>query len=131
MSKKSTHHSRKHKHSPNTAPQPPLGSSWHSAVISSIKETFLNHGVGGHHHSFDDELSDDGLWKKKLIWASKFLILAVIIAIFPFLSNHFWSEDSVAMEIFVFVIFELTAIALGISGIVSIKDAIKIRSNTK
>lgn len=127
MSRKSKHKSQSRAKPPKTVPQHSSNSTWRAAMASYLKEFWLNHGVGGYHHSFDEDLSNEGLWKKKLIWAPQLLITAVILAVFPFFSKDFFTTESVPMGIFIFLVFEATAISMCIVGIVKIRDALKIR----
>lgn len=46
---------------------------------------------------------------------------------FPFLLQRFFTTESVPMGIFIFLVFEATAISMCIVGIVKIRDALKIR----
>ncbi len=76
-------------------------------------------------------MNEEGLWKKKLIWAPHLLIAAVVLAVFPFCCKEFFATETARMGVFVFLVFEVTAIGMGIGGIMKIKDAIKIRSENK
>lgn len=131
MSSKSKHKSKGRAKAKKTVSQPSLKSSWGGAVVSFLKEFWLDRGVGGYHHNFDEDLNDEGLWKKKLIWASQLLIMAVVLAVFPFYRKEAFAAESAPTAIFTFFIFEVTAIGMGIGGIVKIKKAIRIRSKTK
>ncbi len=99
--------------------------------MSFLKEFWLNHGVGGHHYNFDEELSDEGLWKKKLIWAPNLLVAAAVLAVFPFYRKEAFALEPTPIEVFIFCVFEVTAIGIGINGIVQIKEAIEIKSKNK
>lgn len=131
MSRKTKHKSKRRAKPQKTVPERPLKSSWEAAAVSFLKEFWLNHGVGGHHHNFDEELNDEGLWKKKLIWAPHLLIAAVVLAVFPFCRKEAFAVEPAPIEVFIFLVFEVTAIGIGINGIVKIKEAIEIRSKNK
>ena len=131
MSRKSKHKSKKREKFQKAAPQRLVKSSWGAAAKSFLKKFFLNHGVVGYHHDFEEDLNEEGLWKKKLIWAPHLLIAAVVLAVFPFCCKEFFATETARMGVFVFLVFEVTAIGMGIGGIMKIKDAIKIRSENK
>lgn len=131
MGKKSKCRSKRRAKPQKPVTQCPLKSSWRSAAMSFLKEYFFNHGVGGYFHDFDEELNDEGLWKKKLIWAPHLLIAAVVLAIFPFYRKDVFAAESAPMEVFTFLVFEVTAIGMGIGGIIKIKDAIRIKLKNK
>lgn len=131
MSRKSKHKSKMRAEPQKAVPQRPLKSSWGAAVVSFLKEFFLNFGDGLFHLSYEEDLSDEGIRKKDLIWGPLFLITAVSIAFLPFYRWEVVVEQSVPMRFFLVLVLEAVAIGIGIGGIVMIKNAITKRSKNK
>ena len=74
--------------------QDPGGSSWGAAVVSFLKEYFLNPGESTLHYDYDDELSQEGKRKKNLIWGPLILSSGVVIALLPILRWEVVAEES-------------------------------------
>lgn len=133
MSQKSKHKSksnRKVKHQ-KAETQHPLKSSWGAAVLSFLKEFFLNFGDSWYHLSYDEDLSEEGMRKKDLIWAPIFLITAIVFALLPFFRWEVIAEQSIPIRFFLSLGVEVAAIGMGTAGIVKMRHAIKNRTKNK
>lgn len=131
MGRKSKHKSKRRAKPQKTVPQRPLKSSWGAAVVSFLKEFFLNVGDSWYNLSYEEDLSDEGKRKKDLIWGPILLISAVLTALLPFYRWEFVVEQSLPVRFFLVLAVEAVAIGIGIGSIVMIKNAIKTKSNKK
>lgn len=129
MSRKSKQKSNRKAKPQKTVPQRPLQSSWGAAVKSFLKEFFLNHGVNGYHDSYEEDLSNEGIRKKDLIWGPLFLVAAISIALLPFYRWGSFAEESLPSRIFLIFVLEAAAIGMGIGGFTRIRNAIKTKSS--
>lgn len=104
-------------------------------MLPFLKEFFLNFGDGWHHLSYDEELSEEGIRKKDLIWAPIFLITAIAFALLSFFLSFFRWEvigaQSIPIRFFLVLVMETAALGMGTVGIVKMRHTIKNRTKNK
>lgn len=111
--------------------QDPGGSSWGAAVVSFLKEYFLNPGKSTLHYDYDDELSQEGKRKKNLIWGPLILSSGVVITLLPILRWEVVAEESWPVRIFTTLVVVAAGIGMGISGFLIIKNSLKSKDKQK
>lgn len=93
-------------------------------MVSFLKELFLNFSGPGHLY-YDENLTDAGKKRKKLLWGSIMLIMMLVTALLPLKIWNMIVPDVLAGKIFVTVICEGFAVFIGSIGIIMIKEALK------
>ncbi len=104
-----------------------LKSSWSAAIISYLKEFFLNNsnGVNFYHLEYDENLSEEGKRKKDLIKGPELIIGALIIGLLPLYRIDFMLEQNIIVRIVLLIVEEAVAISIGYMGITTTIRAIK------
>ena len=87
-------------------------STWGAAVVSFLKEFFLNSGDIGVHWEYEENLADEGSRKKKLIWAVIFVLQGIFFA-----STIIWRWDVYAEHPFAGADTEALGIGMIVWGV--------------
>lgn len=83
---------RKKKPKPNSKP---TLSSWGGAILSFLKEFFLN-GDSAVRFSYEENLTKEGKRKKELIWAVLSVLEGMFLLVFPFFNHNIVAEHPAA-----------------------------------
>ncbi len=78
-----------------TKNQTPETSSWCGAVLSFLKEFFLN-GDSAVRFSYEENLTKEGKRKKELIWAVLSVLEGMFLLVFPFFNHNIVAEHPAA-----------------------------------
>ncbi len=111
--------------------QDPGRSSWGAAIVSFLKEFFLNSGDTILHYDYEDELSREGKRKKNLIWGPLLLSGGISIALLPVLRWDAVTEESWAVQIFSSLVVVVAGIGMAIHGFLKIKHSLKSKDEPK
>ncbi len=99
-------------------------SSWGAVLVSFLKEFFLNFAGPGHLY-YDENLTDAGKKRKKLLWGTIMLVIALVSALLPLEAWNMIVPDVLAGKIFIAAICECFAVFIGSRGIIMLKEALK------
>lgn len=87
-------------------------STWGAAVVSFLKEFFLNSSDPGVHLEYDENLAEEGKRKKKRIWAVIFVLQGLFFA-----STIIWRWDVYVEYPFAGAVVEALGIGMIVWGV--------------
>lgn len=99
-------------------------SSWRAAMVSFLKEYLLNFSGPGHLY-YDENLTHEGKRKKKYIWRVLLLLIAVVVALLPFIAWNMFVPDVLWAKIVTAVICECFVLFIVGMEILEVKNELQ------